>query len=72
MGLNLCNLPQIARRGFVIALVEYRPSDIAPFPAQICDAKTALRFLLRHHEEYSFDPGNVFVVGGFLRRPHGG
>lgn len=63
LGLNLCNLPQMARRGFVVALIEYRPSDIAPFPAQICDAKTALRFLLRHQEEYSFDPRRVFLWG---------
>ena len=35
-----------------MAIVQYRESDLAPFPAQIEDTKTAIRFLRKHHEEY--------------------
>lgn len=63
LGNNLGNLPLMARRGFVIGMVEYRPSEAAPFPAQTCDAKTALRWLLQHAEEYRIDPERVYVWG---------
>ena len=52
-----------ASRGFVFAIVEYRPSEIAPFPAQIRDAEAALRFLLARAEEYRIDTGRVALWG---------
>lgn len=42
------DIPQyslLARRGFVVAAMEYRESDIAPFPAQIEDVYNALNFI---------------------------
>lgn len=59
-------LPQLsclARRGYVTAVVEYRHSGIAPFPAQIMDARNAVRFLKFHAAEYHLDPENVAVAG---------
>ena len=47
------NIPRhlrLAQKGYVVAVIQYRPSDIAPFPAQMQDAKTAIRFLKKHAE----------------------
>ena len=62
-GLELPQLSRFARRGFVIAVVEYRPSPVAPFPAQVKDTKTALRFMKQHAEEYHADPDRIIVWG---------
>ncbi len=59
-------LPQLfrfAQRGFVIASVEYRPSTVAPFPAQIKDTKTALRFMIENAERYHIDPKKIILWG---------
>ncbi len=59
-------LPQLsclARRGYVTAIVEYRHSGIAPFPAQIMDARNAVRFLRAHAAEYHADPENIAAAG---------
>lgn len=50
-------------RGFIFAVVEYRPSEIAPFPAQIRDTEAALRFLLARAEEYRIDTDRVALWG---------
>ena len=60
------NLPQLSKfavRGFVIAIVEYRESDIATFPAQMQDCKTAIRFLRANAEEYGIDAENIALWG---------
>lgn len=59
-------LPQLAKfasRGYVMALVEYRSSTIAPFPAQLQDTKTAIRYLRKNALKYQIDPNNIFVWG---------
>ena len=63
MGNELAQLSRFARRGFVIAVLEYRPSTIAPFPAQIKDTKTALRFMKRHATTYHADPEAIMLWG---------
>ena len=50
-------------RGYAFAIVEYRPSDIAPFPAQIADAKSAIRFLRAHADEYGLDASKIALWG---------
>jgi len=57
---ELCDF---ARRGWAVAEVEYRHSGIAPFPAQAQDAKTAMRFLRLHAEEYRLDAGKTAYFG---------
>lgn len=60
------NVPQMARfakRGFVVVTVQYRHSGIASFPAQIQDAKSAVRFLKMNAEQYSIDVNNMFIWG---------
>ena len=60
---NLAQLSRFARRGYVVAIVEYRPSTVAPFPAQIKDTKTAVRFMQAHAETYHADPENIILWG---------
>ena len=50
-------------RGFVTAILQYRESDLATFPAPVEDAKTGVRFLRKHAEEYRIDPSQVFIMG---------
>lgn len=63
LGLELANLAGFARRGYVIAIVQYRGSEIAPFPAQAKDAKTAVRWLREHAAEYHVDSGRMAMRG---------
>ena len=60
---NLPQLAEFAKRGYVVAIVEYRPSSVAKFPAQLQDAKTAIRFMRANASTYQVDPDNVFVWG---------
>jgi len=60
------NVPQLARfaqRGYVTAIVEYRHSGISPFPAQVQDAKTAIRFLRKNADKFGINPDEVFIWG---------
>jgi len=50
-------------QGFAFAIVEYRPSDLAPFPAQAEDAKSAIRFLKANAEKYGLDKDRFCVWG---------
>jgi acetyl esterase/lipase len=63
LGACLDPLTTFAHRGYVIAIVEYRPSSVARFPAQIADAQTATRWLLQHACGYHIDPGRVAIWG---------
>ena len=60
---RLAAMADLARRGFVTATLQYRESDLAVFPAQIQDAKTGVRFLRKHAEEYHIDADNIFIMG---------
>ncbi|MFC6332948.1 alpha/beta hydrolase fold domain-containing protein [Paenibacillus septentrionalis] len=57
------NLCQLAAKGYVIASVEIRESDIAPFPAALEDVKCAIRFMRKHAQTYHVDPNRVAVWG---------
>ena len=56
-------LSKMAARGYVCAIVEYRHSGIASFPAPIIDALNAVRFLRSHAEEYNIDPERMILAG---------
>ncbi len=60
---NVPNVSALARRGFVVAIVQYRHSGIASFPAQIIDARNAVRFMKVHADEYQVDSSKVFLSG---------
>ena len=60
------NLPCIARLaalGYVVAIVQYRESSIAAFPAPVQDARNAIRFMRTHAAEYAVDPTRMAVMG---------
>lgn len=60
---NLVVLGDFARRGYVVAIVEYRPSDTAVFPAQIEDTRDAIKFMVDNADKYNADTNNLFVWG---------
>ncbi|MCL2718500.1 MAG: alpha/beta hydrolase [Lachnospiraceae bacterium] len=60
---NIPKRSELAKRGFVIAEVQYRESEIAAFPAQVIDLKNALRFIGTIAEHYRIDMDNVFIAG---------
>lgn len=63
LGLEMANLAGFAARGYVVAIVQYRGTGIAPFPAQAKDAKTAVRWLREHAGQYHVDPGRMAMWG---------
>ena len=60
---NLPMYSQLAARGYVVAIVQYRHSGIAAFPAQIQDAKNAIRYVRKYAKEYGVDSDNILVGG---------
>ena len=57
------NGPVLAAHGFVVASASYRFSSVAPFPAQLHDAKAAVRWLRAHAAEYGIDPDRIGALG---------
>ena len=57
-------MERIAARGFVTAIVAYRLSTQAKYPAAINDCKAAVRYLRAHAEELHIDPERIGVMGG--------
>lgn len=60
---NLPALSRFAERGYVVAVVEYVHTGIAPFPVQLQNVKTAIRFMRKNADEYGVDADNLFVWG---------
>lgn len=64
----LANFPAVlaalAAEGFTVASLEYRLSAEAKFPAQLQDAKAALRFLGANAGKYRIDSSRVGIWGG--------
>jgi acetyl esterase/lipase len=56
-------LRRFADAGYVVASIEYRLSDEAPFPAAVQDCKRAIQWLRAHAGEYRIDPKRVGVIG---------
>lgn len=56
-------LCELAKRGFVVAIVEYRPAVVAGFPAQIEDTQAAVRFMTEHAAEYHVDTDKLILAG---------
>lgn len=60
---HLSHMFRVSHRGFAVAMVEYRPSETAPFPAQMQDVKTAVRFLRKNASAYNIDPERIGLWG---------
>ena len=54
---------KLAERGIVTAILQYRESKIAHFPAQLQDTKAAIRFLITRAEEFHIDVNRIYVAG---------
>lgn len=57
-------MERLAQRGFVTALVSYRLSTEAKYPAALHDCKAALRCLRAHAKELKIDPERIGCMGG--------
>lgn len=49
--------------GYAIASIDYRLTDIAPFPAQLDDCRAALKWVREKGSQYGLDPSRVIVSG---------
>ena len=56
-------LENLARRGYAAASVSYRLAPKHKYPAQIEDAKTAVRFLRANAKQFDVDPDRVAALG---------
>jgi acetyl esterase/lipase len=54
---------ELAKRGFAIAVVQYRESELAIFPAQVIDVKKAIHFIYSIAEQFHIDTENIFLSG---------
>lgn len=62
-ALGLSPIEQLVEAGFVVASADYRLSSAATFPAQLVDAKAAVRWLRAHAADYNVDPGRIYAWG---------
>lgn len=60
---SLGGMMNVAREGIAVAIVEYCPSENAPFPAQMEDTKIAIRFMKEHAKEYHVDASKIGLWG---------
>ncbi|WP_258803599.1 alpha/beta hydrolase [Pseudarthrobacter sp. NS4] len=60
---GLSPIEQLVDAGFVVASADYRLSTEATFPAQLLDAKAAIRWLRSHAAEYGVDPDRIYAWG---------
>ena len=60
---QLVQVAKLAARGYVCAIVEYRHSGIASFPAQTKDARNAVRFLRQNAGRFGIDPERMILAG---------
>jgi acetyl esterase/lipase len=58
-----CPAVPYVRRGYAVASVGYRLSQHAPFPAQVEDCRSAVRWLRAHAKEHGLDPDRFGAWG---------
>ena len=63
MDNHVMDMYEIVKSGVVVAIIQYRSSAVAPFPAQVEDTKTAVRYLVKHASAYPIDVNNIFLSG---------
>lgn len=67
-----CNAPlkfapefsYLVKAGYNVVMIDYRVSGQEPFPGAVQDAKTAIRFLRAHADQYGIDENRIGVMGG--------
>lgn len=63
LGSRLAPLEEMAKKGYVIAIVEYRHAPEHAFPVEVRDLNTATRFMLDHAFQYHVDPQSYIAWG---------
>ena len=63
-GAGLIAMPELVKRGYLLFSINYRLAPKFKFPAQIEDAKCAIRYLRAHAKAYNLDPKRIGVFGG--------
>ncbi|MDB6003524.1 MAG: nlhH 1 [Prosthecobacter sp.] len=58
-----CSTSWLTERGFAVASISYRFSQVAVFPAQIHDCKGAVRWLRAHAAEYGYNTTRIGAAG---------
>lgn len=58
-----CRALPLSGQGFAVVSINYRLTDVAPFPAQIHDCKAAIRWIRAHAGEYHLDPAHIGAWG---------
>ncbi len=53
----------LVNRGIAVAMVQYRGSEAASFPAQMLDVKVAVRFMKINAHKYGLNPSNIYLMG---------
>jgi len=63
-GAGMLAVNELLGRGYLVASINYRLAPAFPFPAQIEDAKCAIRYLRAHARQYQLDPERIGAWGG--------
>jgi acetyl esterase/lipase len=63
-GSGIIDIPAMTARGYAVAAINYRLMPENPFPAEILDAKCAIRFLRAHAAEYQLKTEKIGIWGG--------
>jgi len=63
-GSGIIDIPAMTKRGYAVAAINYRLMPEHPFPAEVIDAKCAIRFLRAHAEEYNLFTEKIGIWGG--------
>ncbi|WP_251545408.1 alpha/beta hydrolase [Limosilactobacillus caecicola] len=63
LGDRMAPMMEIAKHGYVVAMVEYRHAPEHAFPVQVRDLNTATRFMLDHAQQYHVDPTKYVACG---------
>ena len=62
-SLGLSPIERLVEAGFVVVSADYRLSSVAHFPAQLLDAKAAVRWLRAHAADHDVDPDRIYAWG---------
>ncbi len=62
-GAGMADIPILVEAGFIVASINYRLAPAFTFPAQLEDAKCAVRFLRSTAFEFGLDPERIGVYG---------
>lgn len=63
-GSGLIDIPAMTARGYAVAAINYRLMPEKPFPAEVIDAKCAIRFLRAHSADYGLNTDKIGIWGG--------